>query len=123
MTARSIAKKTTQKAAPEETAPTPPEGTAPKAAEPAPQAPTEEPVPQAPTDEPAPAPVENEDPQWSEVSVATGDAPGLNVRPAKSTDGLPIGSLPNGMAVLAGPDEDGWREVKGAGWVLSEYLA
>lgn len=115
MTERNTAKKTAQKAAPAETAP--------KAAEPAPQAPTEEPVPQAPTDEPAPAPVKNEDPQWSEVSVATGDAPGLNVRPAKSTDGLPIGSLPNGMAVLAGPDEDGWREVKGAGWVLSEYLA
>lgn len=143
MTAINTAKKTTQKAAPKETAPTPPEGTAPEAAETAPQPPAD-PAPTAP-EQPAaetppaeapsgaaapaevpaasPAPAEAQPSPWSEATVATGDAPGLNLRGEKSTEGVPVGSLPNGMAVLAGPDEDGWREVKGAGWVLSEFLA
>lgn len=112
MTARNTAKKTTQKAAPAQAAA--------KAADPVPtepEKPAADPVPVSP------APEEVHPSPWSEVTVAAEGAPGLNLRPEKTTEGLPIGSLPNGMAILVGPDEDGWREVKGAGWVLSEFLA
>lgn len=152
MTARNTAKKATQKAAPKETAPTDPEKNTADPAPTAPEKPAADPAPASPADpaptapeQPAaemppaeapsgaaapaevpaasPAPAEAQPSPWSEATVATGDAPGLNLRGEKSTEGVPVGSLPNGMAVLAGPDEDGWREVKGAGWVLSEFLA
>lgn len=100
MTARNTAKKPAQKTSASQAAA--------KAADPVPASPAPEEVHPSP---------------WSEVTVAAEGAPGLNLRPEKTTEGLPIGSLPNGMAILVGPDEDGWREVKGAGWVLSEFLA
>lgn len=109
MTARNTAKKPVQKTS-----------AAQAAANAADPAPTE---PEKPVADPAPAPEEVHPSLWSEVTVAAEGAPGLNLRPEKTTDGMPIGSLPNGMAILVGPDEDGWREVKGAGWVLSEFLA
>ena len=124
MTARNTAKKPAQKTSASQAAA--------KAADPAPtepEKPAADPVPTEP-EKPAadpvpvsPAPEEVHPSPWSEVTVAAEGAPGLNLRPEKTTEGLPIGSLPNGMAILVGPDEDGWREVKGAGWVLSEFLA
>lgn len=112
MTERNTAKKPVQKTSAAQAAA--------NAADPAPtepEKPAADPVPVSP------APEEVHPSPWSEVTVAAEGAPGLNLRPEKTTEGLPIGSLPNGMAILVGPDEDGWREVKGAGWVLSEFLA
>lgn len=130
MTARNTAKKPVQKtsaaqaaanaADPAPTEPEKPEKPEKPAADPVPtepEKPAADPVPASP------APEEVHPSPWSEVTVAAEGAPGLNLRPEKTTEGLPIGSLPNGMAILVGPDEDGWREVKGAGWVLSEFLA
>lgn len=124
MTARNTAKKPAQKTSAAQAAA--------KAADPVPtepEKPAADPLPtepEKPATDPAPvspAPEEVQPSPWSEVTVAAEGAPGLNLRPEKTTEGLPIGSLPNGMAILVGPDEDGWREVKGAGWVLSEFLA
>lgn len=112
MTARNTAKKPAQKTS-----------AAQAAAKPADPVPTEPEKPAADPVPVSPAPEEVHPSPWSEVTVAAEGAPGLNLRPEKTTDGMPIGSLPNGMAILVGPDEDGWREVKGAGWVLSEFLA
>ncbi|WP_302384728.1 SH3 domain-containing protein [uncultured Adlercreutzia sp.] len=124
MTARNTAKKPAQKTSASQAAakaadpvPTEPEKPAADPVPTEPEKPAADPVPVSP------APEEAHPSPWSEVTVAAEGAPGLNLRPEKTTDGMPIGSLPNGMAILVGPDEDGWREVKGAGWVLSEFLA
>ena len=124
MTARNTAKKPAQKTSAAQAAakaadpvPTEPEKPAADPVPTEPEKPAADPVPVSP------APEEVHPSPWSEVTVAAEGAPGLNLRPEKTTEGLPIGSLPNGMAILVGPDEDGWREVKGAGWVLSEFLA
>ena len=136
MTARNTAKKPVQKTSAAQAAanaadpvPTEPEKPAADPVPTEPEKPAADPVPTEP-EKPAadpvpasPAPEEVHPSPWSEVTVAAEGAPGLNLRPEKTTEGLPIGSLPNGMAILVGPDEDGWREVKGAGWVLSEFLA
>lgn len=121
MTARNTAKKPAQKTSAAQAAAKAPDPATTELEKPAVDpVPTE---PEKPAADPAPAPEEAQPSPWSEATVAAEGAPGLNLRPEKTTEGMPIGSLPNGMAILVGPDEDGWREVKGAGWVLSEFLA
>ncbi len=60
------------------------------------------------------------EPEWATVQV--GDFQGLNVRAGKSIDSEVVGTLPNHAEVEAYPEEDGWRELAGGGYVVARYL-
>jgi hypothetical protein len=83
-----------------------------------------------PTREPEPTPIPE---PLTQTFVVTGtEGTGLNLRPNPSTDGEPIGTLPDGTIVDGTGEEvvnDGtrdWRQVNaptyGEGWVADEFL-
>lgn len=62
-------------------------------------------------------------PKYTKLTVATGGRK-LNVRSDASASAEILGDpLRDGAEVMAAAEKDGWRELKGGGFVMAEFLA